>query len=169
MSFFDRLLRPPPAPPADAPYRAVVAEARRPDWYRLGGVPDSIDGRFDMVALILSLLLLRLEGEAGAGQLSADVTERFVADMDGSLRQMGIGDPTVGKQVGGMVAALGGRIGAYRDAGADDAAMRAALERNLWRGILPEAGAQDWTVGEVRDLQARLATLDFDAIAKGQL
>ena len=169
MSFFDRLLRPPPAPPADAPYRAVVAEARRPDWYRLGGVPDSIDGRFDMVALILSLLLLRLEGEAGAGQLSVDVTERFVADMDGSLRQMGIGDPTVGKQVGGMVAALGGRIGAYRDAGADDAAMRAALERNLWRGILPEAATKDWTVTEVRRLQARLATLDFDAIAKGQL
>ncbi len=169
MSLLDRLRRT-AVPPADALYRAVVAEARQPGWFTDGGVPDSIDGRFDMVALVLSLVLLRLEHDGGAAaQLSADVTERFVADMDGSLRQMGIGDPTVGKQVGGMVSALGGRIGAYREAGADDAALTAALERNLWRGMTPDAAAREWAVAQVRALQARLAGLSLDAIAGGRL
>ena len=77
-------------------YKAVVAEARRPDWYRQGRVPDTLDGRFDMVAAVLSLVLLRLEEEGDAGRApSAHLTELFVEDMDGQLRERGIGDIAV--------------------------------------------------------------------------
>ena len=95
-------------------YKAVVAEARRPDWYRQGRVPDTLDGRFDMVAAVLSLVLLRLEEEGDAGRApSAHLTELFVEDMDGQLRERGIGDIVVGKHVGRMMGALGGRLGAF--------------------------------------------------------
>ncbi len=157
------------APPADALYRAIVTVARDPAWYRAGAVPDTIDGRFDMVALVLTQVLLRLEIDSGAAQLSADLTERFIADMDGSLRQLGFGDPSVGKRVGEMVSALGGRLGAYRDARGDDTALAAALERNLWRGAGPDGDAADWVVKRVNLLGAMLAAQPVATLAAGRM
>jgi len=155
--------------PGTALYAQVVAEARRPDWYLAGEVPDTLDGRFDMVALVLSLVLLRLEAEdsAEARQLSADVTDRFITDMDGNLRQDGVGDQVVGKHLGRMMAALGGRLGAYRDAGADDAALGAALARNLWRGGGVKPDALAYVVTHSRQLAAHLAPVAVSALAAG--
>ena len=169
MTFLARLLRPIRAAPGDALYRAIVAEARQADWYTAGVVPDSVDGRFDTVVLVLALVLIRLEAEGdGARQFSADLTERFIADMDGSLRQMGIGDPTVGKQVGHMVGALGGRLGAYREALAGREPLGEALARNLYRGtVAPEALA--WSEGEVRRLVAKIDALPEAALREGRL
>jgi len=123
-------------------YRAVVAAARRPVWYRAGGVPDTLDGRFDMVAAILSLVLLRLEREGESGRAPAALlTEIFVDDMDGQLRQAGIGDIVVGKHIGKMMGALGGRLGAFRDgmAGGD---LDGVIVRNIYRGDAPDPAAQ---------------------------
>lgn len=95
-------------------YDEIVAVARRPDWYVSGGVPDTVDGRFDMVVLALSLLLVRLERDADdarARALSSLLIERFVADMDGSFREIGIGDMVIGKHMGRAMQALGGRLG----------------------------------------------------------
>ena len=171
MSLLDRLRRlaSPAPPPAAALYGSIVAIARDPRWYLEGGVQDSIDGRFDMVALVIAQVLLRLEDGGGQGQLSADLTERFIADMDGSLRQAGFGDPSVGRRVGAMVGALGGRLGAYREARGDPAALAAALERNLWRGSPPGTAAAGWTAARVARLAARLAKLPDTAIAAGEL
>ncbi len=171
MTVLDRLLRRDrPAPSGDALYRAVVAEARTPDWYLAGSVPDTVDGRFDVVALVLALVLLRLEAAGDAArQFSADLTERFIADMDGSLRELGIGDPTVGKQVGHMVSALGGRLGAYRDALAGAADLDAALARNLYRGAAVDPAAVDWTARRVRALAARFATRSLADLREGGL
>ena len=127
-------------------YMAIVARARAPHWYEAGAVPDSIDGRFDMVATILAFMLLRLEGEAAAGATSASLAERFVEDMDGQLRERGIGDVVVGKHVGRMMGALGGRLGAYRDA-LVTGDLDGALTRNLYRGEAPDAAA----LGHVRE------------------
>jgi cytochrome b pre-mRNA-processing protein 3 len=174
MSLFSALRRLIGADPAALPgstlYAAIVAEARRPDWYLAGEVPDTMDGRFDRVALVLSLVLMRLEREEGAGarQLSADVTDRFITDMDGNLRQDGVGDQVVGKHLGRMMAALGGRLGAYRDAGHDDVALAAALRKNLWRGGAAKDEALDFVVAGVRALAARLTTVQADALAAGQ-
>lgn len=123
-------------------YNAVVARARDPHWYLAGALPDTIDGRFDMVATILALVLLRLEGEAATAGTSAKLAERFVEDMDGQLREIGIGDVVVGKHIGKMMGMLGGRLGAYREA-LDGGDLDAALVRNLYRGEAPEAAALD--------------------------
>ncbi|MGN6123642.1 MAG: ubiquinol-cytochrome C chaperone family protein, partial [Sphingomonas oligoaromativorans] len=117
VTLFKRILGPRVDADAFAPlYASVVAQARLPHWYRDGAVPDTIDGRFDMVSTVLALLLLRLEtlGEP-ARESSARVTELFISDMDGQLRQRGIGDLVVGKHVGRMMSQLGGRLTAYRE------------------------------------------------------
>jgi len=174
MALLDRLI---PSrrmtPPGDALYRAVVAEARRPDWYIAGEVPDTVDGRFDVVALVLALVLLRLEPSGSAqAQFSADLTERFIADMDGSLRELGVGDQAVGKHVGRMVSALGGRLGAYRDAladCADPATMADALARNVYRSEAVDAAALDWTTARVHALWAQLGAVPLARLIAGAL
>ena len=149
-------------------YQAIVAQARAPHWYEAGAVPDSIDGRFDMVATILSLVLLRLEDDPAAAAPSASLTERFVEDMDGQLREIGIGDVVVGKHIGKMMGMLGGRLGAYRDAlaGGD---LDAVLIRNLYRGAAPDAGA----LGHVREsllaFRGALAKTPTEAVIEGRL
>jgi len=149
-------------------YNAIVAEARDPAWYRDGGVPDTVDGRFDMVAMILALVLIRLEGEGERGRLpSTLLTELFIDDMDGQLRQIGIGDVIVGKHVGRMMSALGGRISAYRAALAGDEPLHDALARNLWRGESP--AATDYVEHRMAGLHASLADMPADAIYAGRL
>lgn len=144
-------------------YDEVVRVARRPDWYVEGGVPDSIDGRFDMVVLALSLLLVRLErddADPRARALSSLLVERFAADMDGSFREIGIGDMVIGKHMGRAMQALGGRLGSYRDAlaaDADPALLRAALARNVLRGEDVAGDRLDRLERSVRDEWARAA------------
>lgn len=123
-----------------AAYNNCIQAARAPHWYARGGAPDTLDGRFDMLAAVVSMALLRLEKAPEHMQDSVFLTELFIADMDEQLRQIGIGDVGIAKQVGRIMSAMGGRLGAYRDALAPDApvgALEEALLRNLWRG---EAG-----------------------------
>ncbi len=121
-------------------YHAVVALGRDPIWYREGQVPDTVSGRFDMIAAILSVVLVRLESEPGedARQDSVYLTELFVEDMDESLHQIGIGDYAVGKHVGRMMSALGGRITAFRQA-AQDRDFAGPVERNIYHDTPPSA------------------------------
>jgi cytochrome b pre-mRNA-processing protein 3 len=141
-------------------YAAIVAEARRRFWYVEGQVPDTLDSRFDMVAAVLALVLLRLEREGQAqARTGALLAEIFVEDMDGQLREMGIGDIIVGKHIGRMMGALGGRLGVYRDALAGTGSLREAIGRNIYRGVeVPEA-ALAATEGELRAIDARLAAM----------
>ena len=134
MGLFDRLFGSRQATDAAALYAAIVAQARTPHWYVDGGVADSIDGRFDMIAAILSLVLIRLEDEAA--QTSVALTERFIEDMDAQLREDGVGDVGLGKQVGKMISMLGGRLAAYRE-GLASGDLTLVLTRNLYRGGAP--------------------------------
>ena len=149
-------------------YEAVVARAREPHWYLEGQVPDTLDGRFDMVAAVLCMVLLRLERDADGAVPTAALTERFIDDMDAQVRQIGFGDMVVGKHVGRMMGMLGGRLGAYRDGFAGEG-IDAALVRNLWRGEAPDAAA----LAHVRDgltaLRARLEPVGVDALVAGRL
>ena len=115
-------------------YNQVVAKAREPHWYETGKVPDSIDGRFDMIATLFSLVLLRLEEDATQAQNMAYLTEVLVDDMDGQLREVGIGDMIVGKHIGKIMGAVGGRINAFRIALADNSQLDEAIARNVYRG-----------------------------------
>jgi len=149
-------------------YTAIVAQARLPHWYDPGTVPDSVDGRFDMIATILTFILLRLEGEPDTAEPSARLTERFVEDMDGQLRELGIGDIVVGKHIGNMMGMLGGRLGAYRTALADGT-LGAALVRNLWRGAAPDPAALAHVETALLAYRDALTATPAAALLDGQL
>ena len=150
-------------------YRAIVAKGREPGWYRDGQVPDTLDGRFDMIAAILSLVLLRLErdGEAVRDQ-TVLLTEIFIDDMDGTLRQLGIGDYVVGKHVGRMVGALGGRLAAFREGGASGS-LTEAVRRNIFHDAPPSEAALALVAGRLERRAAALAAAPLDALLEGRL
>ncbi len=149
-------------------YDAIVARARQPHWYLNGQVPDTVDGRFDMIAAVISFVLLRMEAMSEGAEPSARLTERFVADMDAQLRQMGIGDITVGKHIGRMMAMLGGRLGAYRD-GLTHEDLDAALVRNLYRGNAPEPKALAYVRGSLLAFREALASASLREMMSGSL
>ena len=102
-------------------YNRVVEQARRPAFYTTCGVPDTLDGRFDMIVLHAFLLFHRLKlDHPRSADLSQSVFDLMFADMDRSLREMGAGDLGVGKKVKTMVRACYGRIAAYEAGLADD-------------------------------------------------
>ncbi len=148
-------------------YNQIVAKAREPHWYIEGQVPDSIDGRFDMVASILSLVLLRLEDSGDFALDMARLTEVFVDDMDGQLREVGIGDMIVGKHIGQIMSAVGGRLGALRSALVDTAELDEAIVRNIYRGVAPEAGALAHTRQALLDVERALGAQLPDMIVEG--
>jgi cytochrome b pre-mRNA-processing protein 3 len=119
---------------ADALYAAVVEQARRPAFYAKLGVPDTVDGRFEMIALHMFLVLHRLKGEAAAEAFGQALFDAMFADMDRSLREMGVSDLSVGRHVKNMAKAFYGRVGAYESGLADptDAALGEAIRRNVY-------------------------------------
>ncbi|MDT8759285.1 ubiquinol-cytochrome C chaperone [Sphingomonas psychrotolerans] len=149
-------------------YAAIVAKARAPHWYVTGEVPDTIDGRFDMIAAVLSLVLLRLETDPQAIAPSTALAECFIEDMDGQLRQIGIGDIVVGKHMGRMMGMIGGRLGAYREGLAGDG-LRDALVRNLYRGQAPSEAALTHVEAQLRALRDSLAAMPTETILAGEL
>jgi len=169
LALIDRLFHRRDRADGRALYTAIVARARAPHWYLDGSVPDTLDGRFDMIAAILSLVLLRLEDDPGGAAPSAHLAEQFVDDMDGQLREIGIGDIVVGKHVGRMMGMLGGRLGAYRDALAGGGDLDSAITRNIFRGHPPGAAALAHVRGRLLALCGALATTPTAALIAGAL
>ncbi len=119
---------------AEHAYRLVVEQSRRPEFFAALGVPDTLDGRFEVICLHAFLYLHRLKAEgAAAAVLGQSFFDWMFADFDRSLREIGTGDLSVGRQVKRMAEAFYGRIRAYEDGLAEgDAALTAALARNLY-------------------------------------
>ena len=150
-------------------YDAAVAVARDKSWFSDGGVPDTIDGRFDMLAAIIALILIRLEREGESGRApSVKLTELFIDDMDSTLRQIGIGDFVVGKHVGRMMSALGGRLQSFREAvaGGD---WEAAVRRNLFRESPSDEAAPRRVATRLAAFKAALDETDAPALLAGEL
>lgn len=123
--------------PAHHLYCQAVAAARDPFFYSALAVPDTLDGRFDLVGLHAFLLIRRLQAAPAPGpDLAQAVFDAMFADMDINLREMGVSDLSVGKRVKQMWEAFHGRAAAYQAALAagDAEALAAALARNVWRG-----------------------------------
>jgi cytochrome b pre-mRNA-processing protein 3 len=149
-------------------YDAAVRVGREPGWYREGGVPDTMTGRFDVVSSVVALVLLRLETEGEAARKeSMLLTEVFIDDMDATLREAGTGDLVVGKRVGKLMSALGGRLGAYRDALTGDGDLHAAVRRNVFRESPPSDEAVAVVAERIRALHARLAALPRERMLAG--
>ena len=148
-------------------WHRVVELSREPGLYRDDGVADTVAGRFDMIAAVLALVLLRMERDRVLAAEAALLTELFVADMDGQLRETGVGDMVVGKHIGKLMSVLGGRLGAFREALAsqDYAAFEAALERNVT--LAGEHGAAE-LAGRLRAFYTRLCALDSKLLLAGE-
>ena len=148
-------------------WHRVVELSREPALYRDDGVADSVAGRFDMIAAVLALVMLRLERD-GMAQETVWLTELFVADMDSQLRETGVGDLVVGKHIGKLVAVLGGRLGALREALASDdpAMLEAALERNV---TMSEGRGTGDLARRLRAFAGRLAGLASDEVLAGRI
>jgi len=170
MSLLDRLLgtRPDPREALRPLWHRVVEIAREPAWYAQGKVADTVPGRFDMIALVLALVMLRMEDDKALRAPSARLTELFVDDMDGQLRQSGVGDLVVGKRMGKLMSALAGRIEALRGAlaAADEGVLKEAVIRNV---TLTEGAAPDWVASRTHSLADSLAVLDNDALLAGRI
>ena len=149
-------------------WHEVVRVSREPEWYAQCDVADSIDGRFDMISVVLSLALLRMERDEALAPATAYLTELFVEDMDRQLRETGVGDLMVGKNIGKLMAALGGRLGALREtlATSDDAPLAEALARNV---ALVGDAAPRALAARVRLMHYELATADAVQLKAGRL
>jgi len=123
-------------------YSVIVAKARQPYFYADLRVPDTVEGRFDMIALHAILVMNRLAtGNAPAKVLSQKIFDEMFSDMDRALREMGAGDLSVGKKVRRMAEVFYGRAKAYRDAlGQGDLP---GLEQALARNIYPDGAEPD--------------------------
>ena len=97
----------------EAIYGMIVTQAREPSFYRGLGVPDTVNGRFDLLVLHLWMVLRRFKSVEGGADLSQPLFDRFCDDMDANLREMGIGDLAVPKRMRAFGEAFYGRAAAY--------------------------------------------------------
>jgi len=151
-------------------YGMIVAQARMPCFYRDYGVADTVNGRFDLLVLHLALVSDRLMQDAGLAELGQGVFDRFCTDMDGNLREMGISDLKVPKEMRRMGEAFYGRAQAYRQALAADGneALEEAVTRNIYAGSAP-AGAARGLAAYIRQAVRDLAAQDPAALGRGVL
>jgi cytochrome b pre-mRNA-processing protein 3 len=148
-------------------YAEVVGEARSARWFAELGVPDTPEGRFEMIGLHAGLVLrrLRTEGPAGAA-LAQALFDLMFADMDAALRELGVGDLSVGKQVKRLAGQFYARL-AGLDAvlGGGDSAVLAPV----WQGGAPPAPAQIATLAEhLRALERQLGEVPGSALLRGE-
>lgn len=163
------------APHADAAHAihgAIVARARSPGFYRHAGVADTVDGRFEVLALHVALVIHRLQGDLELVELGQALFEVMVDNLDHGLRLAGLGDLRVGKRVKTMVAAFYGRLQAY--GGALDPAvggnvLRLVLERNLYRDSPPPPPALAAVEAYVRAQFAGLIQANRKHLLAGRL
>jgi cytochrome b pre-mRNA-processing protein 3 len=168
--FLSRLFstKPDPAEALRPLWHAIVREAREPAWYEGGGVADTVEGRFDAIALVTALVMIRMERDPPLREPSARLTELFVDDMSGQLRESGVGDLMVGKKVGMLVGTLAGRIEAYREglAATDDTALDAAIDRNV---SLASAEGTARVAERMRAMHARFGAMDSKKLLAGEI
>jgi cytochrome b pre-mRNA-processing protein 3 len=154
----------------EALFDLVVGEARRPHWFVEGRVPDTVNGRFAVLATILALTMLRLEGEGPAGeQASVALTERLVESLDTEIREMGVGDPTLGKQVRRLVGAVSGRVGRWRPLLDSDESWSDEIRRSLYLGEDAHAAAVEHSERELRRIWQRLGDSSVAQLMDGRM
>jgi cytochrome b pre-mRNA-processing protein 3 len=157
-----------PAPAqGTALFDAITAAARQPHWYREGAVPDELDGRFRVLATIAALVMVRLE-ELDATGLSVALTERFIDVMESEHRELGLGDPTLGKTVRRLVSALGRRVELWRSAVAGEQDWSAATADSLY-DTEPASGASDHAAQALRKLWNDMGRVDGEGLQAGRI
>lgn len=111
---------------------AVAQSARDPDLFGEGRAPDTLDGRFEVLTAFSAVALLRLRASPEAERVAQAYTDRFFRYLDAGLREAGVGDLSVAREIKALASRFYGRLGAYDAAFADPAALSAAVGRNIW-------------------------------------
>jgi cytochrome b pre-mRNA-processing protein 3 len=150
-------------------YGMIVAQARLPTFYRDYGVADTVNGRFELIVLHLAMVLDRLAQDPALQTLGQGIFDRFCLDMDDDLREMGVGDLKVPKEMQRVAEAYYGRAQAYRSAwvAADDGPLVQALERNIYGAASVAAAPR--LAAYVREAVRHLATQPAEGLAVGDL
>jgi cytochrome b pre-mRNA-processing protein 3 len=166
--FFQGLFRPKPAQLAgDALYNSAVAQARRPEFYSQMGAPDTLEGRFELYTLHVILIVLRLKGRGGdaaaAGQALFDA---YLLSLDIALREMGVGDLSVGKKMKKLGRAFYGRVQAYDSAQATPAELDDLIARTIYEGV--EGGDPAALVRYARAASADLTAQPLERLLAGE-
>lgn len=157
-------------------YAVLAAQARRPEFFISCGVPDTIDGRFEMVALHAFLLFRRLKGQGDkAGAVAQAVYDVMFADFDASVREMGAQDLGVGRRIKFMTEAMNGRFQAYeaglahvQSQGAQTE-LELALKRNLYGTTEPVNECLKRMTDYMKRADAELTALPIDQLMRGVL
>lgn len=143
---------------------AVSATARQEALYGDDCTPDTMAGRFEMLALFGGLAILRLRASPNAERVAQSFVDSFFKHIDAGLREAGVGDLTVPKKMKAIAGAVYGRLGAYEDALAKEgeAALEAVLVRNVWSGTASPFAAP--LARYVRQVWVALAAADVSAL-----
>lgn len=154
-------------PGGAALFEALTAEARKPHWYVEGAVPDTLDGRFAVLASVIALALVRIERDGDAGdRLSVALTERFIHVMESEHREFGLGDPTLGRTVRRLVGMLARRIELWRSA--TDANWAEAVREGLYRDEVP-ADALLHSAKALEALRIRMGAASLEDLELGKI
>ncbi len=152
-------------------YGTIVAQARLPCFYRDYGVPDTVNGRFDLLVLHLALVLDRLANEPQLRELGQALFDHFCTDMDRNLREMGIGDLSVPKHMQRVGEAFYGRAQAYRAALArdDQRTLVQALERNIYGHAAGSQAGAARLAAYIRETVGQLRVQPTSQVLAGKL
>ena len=172
--FQDLQYRRPARAAADGLYDSVVRRSRDPRFYVDFSVADTVSGRFDLLMLNAFLVFERLKSFHGpmAGPLRDALWKRMIRDMDHSMRELGVGDLSVGKKIKKVARGFYGRVEAFERGLADtgsDQPLRAALERNLYAGQAVDVAVLDGMARVVRSTQAHLRAVSDRRLASGDI
>jgi cytochrome b pre-mRNA-processing protein 3 len=159
-----------PTATISALYGMIVAQARTPCFYLDYGVPDTVNGRFDLLVLHLALLSDRLMQDPALAELGQGVFDQFCRDMDDNLREIGIGDLKVPKEMRRIGEAFYGRAQAYRQAlaAAGEGALVEAVARNIYGGAAPPDAARR-LAAYIREAVRKIDAQDSAALGRGEL
>lgn len=149
-------------------YAEIVNQARSPKLYRSYGVPDTLDGRFELIVLHAFLLLNRLKDEGSVKQLTQELFDVMFADLDQSLREMGVGDLSVGKRIKDMAQSFYGHMAAYEEALAKDT-LAEALARNLYGTVAVAPDLVDGMRDYVLEQRRALESADLEGFRAGHI
>lgn len=157
---------------AESLYLAILTQARKPVFYTAGCVADSVDGRFDMIVLHVFLIIRRLKQDGDSNpRLRQMLFDVMFENMDASLREMGVGDLSVGKKIKAMAEAFYGRASAYEDClkSGHSPALSEALHRNLYRNEPVKPEVLEGMAAYILDQEANLASQHIDDLGQGHL
>ena len=152
-------------------YGMIVAQARLPVFYSIYGVPDTVDGRFELILLHLCLLLRHSDTDDAERELGQQVFDLFCRDMDQNLREMGVGDLSVPKEMRRIGEAFYGRASAYEAAlaSSNTETLRKVLARNVFGQENPEPAGAARLAAYMMDAVTLLSRQDRGAIQRGHV